>query len=140
MNSIKKILTSLLVCATISGCATPLEMAKCFIGVSTKEIQDYRKDALVKVFDYDYNTCYTKVENVVKVMPQVDIYAKSKNMIAINYKYLNIDAVGLFFTAVDAEHTKVEISSASPDAKKWVAENVFSEKALPAKPVTVIGN
>ena len=126
----KKIVSMLLFCIFLSGCATPLEMFKMFLGNSTKELEGVRKDAAVKVFDYDYKTCYGKAEGVLKSMPNVSIYAKNNQMIALYYLSPDTTPVGLFFTEVDPTHTRVEISSLSTVAKDWVAKNIFSETAL----------
>ena len=129
----KKALIILAACIVLGGCATAPEAVKCFLGISTKELEVDRKDAAVKVFDYDYNTCYAKAKGIIEKMPQVSIYAENRSMIAVYYTNPNVNPVGLFFTSVDAAHTKVEVSSASPGAKEWVAKNIFSEKVLPVE-------
>lgn len=130
----KKILLVLSVSVFLSGCATPADMAKNFLGISTKELQERRKGALRKVFDYDYAACYNKVENILTGMPRVSIYAKEKDKIALFYIDPYNTPVGVFFIEVDQTHTQVEISSPSSAAKEWVAKNVFSEKILPPTP------
>lgn len=128
----KKILITLLACVLLSGCATSTELLKELVGVSTKELDEGRKDALVKVFAYDYDTCYKKTEAIVKAMPKVSVYAQDEEMIAFYYIDPNTTPVGVFFKKIDPSHTQVEISSQNPDAKEWVAKNVFSEKVLKA--------
>lgn len=132
MKKMVVILSLCAACLFLNGCATTPDIFKKFAGVSTKELEDLRKDAKVKVFDYDYNTCYEKVEKIIKAMPKTSIYAKDKGMIALYYIDPNTTPVGVFFKEIDAAHTQVEISSPGPDAKEWVAKNVFSETVLPA--------
>ena len=84
----------------------------------------------MKVFEYDYKTCYEKTEALLKKMPFVNIYAKDKGMIAIYYINPDTTPVGIFFKEVDATHTQVEISSESTVAKEWIAKNIFSETVV----------
>lgn len=122
----KKIIVLLAACALLSGCATPGDIWKEFAGVSTKEIEQVRADAMTKVFDYDYKTCYEKVEELLKEMPNVSIYAKDKSMIAIYVINPNTTPAGIFFKEIDSGHTQVDVSSESTPTKEWVANNIFS--------------
>ena len=130
----KKILIALSVCILLSGCATPGDIWKEFLGISTKELEEGRSDAAVKVFDYNYDTCYKKVDSIIKAMPKVSIYAQDKGGIAFYYIDPNTTPVGVFFKSIDPAHTVVEISSQDSNAKEWVAKNVFSETVLKATP------
>jgi hypothetical protein len=113
----------------LSGCCTsPKEAWKVFAGTSTKSLESSRSNALVKIFGYDYGTCYVKTEELVKKIPKVSIYAKNEEMLAIYYNAVNNTPVGIFFTEVDASHTRVEVASPSPDAKSYVAKSVFAGK------------
>lgn len=109
-------------------CARPTEIFKAFFAVSTAELEDLRKNALVKVFDEDYPSCYERIKGIIKKMPDTSIYAEKKGMIAVYCLSLNSTPVGIFFTEVEPSRTKVELSSASTPAKNWVASNVFSGK------------
>lgn len=119
---------SILLSAGASYSATPAEAFKSFFAVSTSELEDLKKDALVKIFEYDYKTCYEKTLVLVEKMSEAQIYARKKNMIAVYCIAFNSTPAGIFFEEVDKSHTKVLISSASSSAKDWVALNVFSEK------------
>ena len=119
------------VCLFMCGCATPGNVWKEFVGVSTKGVEDARADALTKVFDYNYKTCYEKVEALLKKMPHVSIYHKDRGMIAVYVINPNTTPVGIFFKETDAGHTQVDISSESTPTKEWVANNIFSEKVMP---------
>ena len=130
----KKILITLSICAFLNGCATPVDIWKGFLGVSTRELEAERKDAAIKVFDYDYDTCYKKTEKILNDMPKVSVYAKDKQMIAFYYIDPNTTPVGVFFKEIDPTHTQVEISSPDPDAKEWVAKHIFSETFLKPTP------
>lgn len=107
---------------------SPVEVFKAFFAVSTTELEELKKDALSKVFEYDYKRCYEKTLALTEKIPDTQIYAKKKDMIAVYCSALNSTPVGIFFEEIDASHTKVLISSASSRAKEWIASNVFSEK------------
>lgn len=124
---------SILLSTGISYCAPPTDAFKAFFAVSTRELEELKKDALTKIFEYDYETCYKKTLALVEKIPNTQIYVKKKDAIAVYCVSLNNTPVGVFFEGVDASHTKVLISSASSSAKDWVASNVFSEKVQ--KPV-----
>jgi len=131
----KKIIVLLAACALLSGCATPGNTWKEFLGVSTKGIEEARADALTKVFDYDYKTCYEKAEALLRKMPNVSIYFKDKGMIAVYVINPNTTSAGIFFKEIDSGHTQVDVSSESTPTKEWVANNIFYEKISPQEKV-----
>jgi hypothetical protein len=111
----------------LTGCASLKEGMKGFSGVSTKVLEDGRKDALVKVFDYDYAQCNTKVLAVLDDL-KAYIYAKDAfdHMIAVYVSEKDTTPVGIFLKTIDANKTQVEISSPSTYAKEWMAFKIFS--------------
>ena len=135
----KKILIAILFFPVISGAALtvyagPAEFVKGFFAVSTRELEELRGKALVKIFEESHADCFDRIKGIIKKMPGTTIYAETKDMIAVYCVCLNGTPAGIFFTAVDPTHTKVEISSASSRAKDWVASNIFSGKIQP--PIT----
>ena len=127
----RNIIAVSVMCLFMCGCATPGNVWKEFVGVSTKGIEDARVDAMKKIFDYDHKTCYEKVEALLKKMPDVSVYYKDKGMIAIYVTNPNTTSVGIFFGSPDASHTQVDVSSESTPTKEWVANSIFSETVLP---------
>jgi len=111
----------------LSGCATVLEGAKGVAGISTKALEESRKDAVTKTFNYDYNTCYTKVKAAIKETGSY-IYAQDKNkhMIAVYVSDEDATALGIFFKEIDANNTEIQVTSASTYAKDTVSKDVFS--------------
>ncbi len=109
------------------GCATIIEGAKGFMGISTRSLEKARKDAIIKTFNYDYFTCYTKTLDILKSMSAY-IYRQSikKHMIATYVSKEDTTPVGLFFKEIDATNTQVEVSSLSTYAKEFISEKVFS--------------
>jgi len=120
-------LLSLVFCLwPLIGCSVITEGAKGVLGVSTKILEDGRKDAFRKIFDYDLSTTYGKVKEVLKISGCY-IYAKSKDksMIAVYVSESNTTPVGIFFTAVNRDATLVEISSPSPYAKELMTKQII---------------
>ncbi|MDD4980143.1 MAG: hypothetical protein PHC54_02570 [Candidatus Omnitrophica bacterium] len=111
----------------MSGCASLTEAAKGFAGISTKVLEDNRSSAITKVFNYDYFSSYTKTLDILKRM-EAYIYKQDikKHMIAIYVSREDTTVVGLFFKEIDANNTKIEVSSPSTYAKEFISAGVFS--------------
>jgi hypothetical protein len=109
------------------GCATIKEAAKGIAGNSTKALEENRKSALVKTFDYDYFSCYTKTVDILKKRSGAYIYVQDikRHMIALYVSEADTTAVGIFFKEIDNNKTQVEVSSASTYAKELIAGKVF---------------
>lgn len=140
-----------LLSAILSGCATVKEMGKGFAGVSTKVLEDNRKDALKKSFRTDYETAYVEVKKMLenkaegqaKEMKEGEvwqpyIYAEdpAKKMIAIYVSEADTTPVGIFFTVERKKKTLIEISSPSVYAKEYIAKIIFTgiDELLKPKP------
>jgi len=121
------VICALLFVISTMGCATITEGVKGFAGVSTRALEDNRKTAITKAFNYDYFTCYTQTLDILKRM-QAYIYMQSikKHMIAIYVSEQDTTPVGLFFKEIDATNTQVEVSSLSTYAKEFISGKVFS--------------
>jgi len=111
----------------INGCATIKEGAKKVLGVSTKTLEEGRKNAVSKTFNCDYNSCYNKTREILKDI-EAYIYARDtkKQMIAIYVSEQDTTPVGIFFKETDAKKTQVEISSPSSYAKELISTKLFS--------------
>jgi len=109
------------------GCATIIEGAKGFAGISTKTLEKGRKTAIAKTFNYDYFTCYNKTLDILKKI-DAHIYTQDikKRMIAIYISQDDTTPVGLFFKEIEANTTQVEVSSPSIYAKERIAKRVFA--------------
>ncbi|MDD5422370.1 MAG: hypothetical protein WC592_07745 [Candidatus Omnitrophota bacterium] len=127
------IFASAVLIMSMSGCASFRENLKVVAGISTKDIEACRKDALVKVLDCDYKTCYENTEKLLKKVPRAPIYARTKDMIAIYYLDPNTTPVGIFFKEIDATHTQVEVASPASGNKQYIADCVFSGEVEPEK-------
>ena len=116
------------------GCAGVKEACRGFAGVSTRSLEDARKDGAKKTLKYDYKTCLDLVKTVLNKEGSY-IYsedAKAK-MIAIYVSASDTTPVGIFFTEINANNTQVEISSPSTAAKELIAERIFVGLAAPTK-------
>ncbi|MBU0605486.1 MAG: hypothetical protein KKH77_04280 [Candidatus Omnitrophica bacterium] len=127
----RNIIAVSVMCLFVCGCATSCNVWREIAGTSIKGVEDARVDAMKKILNYDYKTCYEKVEAFLKKMPYVSVYYKDKGMIAIYVINPNTTSVGIFFTVTDAGHTQVDVSSESTPTKEWVANSIFSETVLP---------
>lgn len=133
-SKIKVILIFAFCILDLLGCATIIETTKGFWGVSTKALEDGRKDALVRQFNYDYNSCYAKVKEALAIS-NFHIYAQSpkKKMLAIYLSKEDTTPVGLFLKEIDANHTQVEVSSPSTYAKEFIYHKVVLWLEKPTK-------
>ena len=127
---------------SLSGCATIKETAKCVAGVSTKVLEDGRKDAIKMNLGCQYNECYSKVLEKLKQIGTY-IYAedRKKQMIAVylhetaepetatsetEFTITDTTPVGIFFKEIDAKNTQIEVSSPSTYAKEFISTKIFS--------------
>lgn len=111
------------------GCATVKEMGRGFAGISTKVLDDTRKDALKRSFPLDSDSSYAEVKKILTEKGQeYYIYAEdpAKKMIAVYVSEADTTPVGIFFTAEKKKKTLIEISSPSVHAKEYVAKNIFT--------------
>lgn len=121
------ILIATLFLTGLTGCASLNDMTRKVLAISVSDIEPSRKTAVTKIFEYDYATCYARTEAIVRQIPRVEIYYRDNCMIAAYCSDLCTDVVGIYFKAIDATHTQVEIASPGESAKLWVAKNVFNE-------------
>ena len=127
MGRYLKIIFVLFIGISVLGCASLKEKTRCVAGVSTKELEEGRKDALRKTFTYDYPSCFSKTKGILQDIGAY-IYAKdiNKNMIAIYLSEQDTTPVGIFFKEIDSVSTEVEISSPSTYAKEMIAQKLFT--------------
>jgi hypothetical protein len=114
------------------GCATLNEGAKGVAGLSTKALEEGRKDAIKMSFNCSYNECRDKV---IKRLERYGsyIYARDEKqkMLAIYISEQDTTPVGIFFKIVDDNNTQIEVSSPSIYGKEFIAAKIakaFSPK------------
>ncbi|MFA6349785.1 MAG: hypothetical protein WCY12_02510 [Candidatus Omnitrophota bacterium] len=123
---VKIIILSVIILVSCLGCASLKETGKGFLGISTKGLENGRKDAIVKTYSLNYANCDTQIREALKII-KAYIYAddKENNLIAIYVSETDTTPVGIFITKVNAGETKVEVSSPSSFAKDLIATKVF---------------
>jgi len=96
-------------------------------GVYAQALEDGRKKAVRKTFNYDYETCFSRVKEILQNRGAY-IYAqdKAKGMIAIYVSEIDTTAVGVFLKPGGANHTEIEVSSSSTYAKETIAGQIFN--------------
>jgi hypothetical protein len=121
------IIFSFMVLILMAGCATIKDAPKGFAGLSTKALEDNRKQAITRAFNFDSDTCYKKTKEVLAELGAY-IYAqdKKKNMIAFYLSGQDTTPVGVFFKKIDENVTQVEVSSSATHAREYIAPRLFS--------------
>lgn len=124
MKMVNSVIISFLLFDSI-GCATIKEGGRALAGISTKVLEEHRKEAIVKKFDFDYKTSYAKIKDFLVARGSY-IYTEDtkKHLIALYVSKEDTAPVGLFFTELNPASTQVEISSASTFAKEFIAKRV----------------
>ena len=118
-----------LLAVVLSGCAAIKDVGKGFAGVSTRVLEDKRKDALKKSFALGHDSCYNKVKNILgRWANKPYIYAEDskKKMIAMYLSPEDTTPVGIFFTRETADSTLIEVSSPSIYAKEEIAKIIWT--------------
>lgn len=115
-----------LLAAVFTGCSTVEEGAKGFAGLSTKALEEGRKEAVAKTFNYGYDACFVKASKILKNIGTY-IYAqdRKKGMIAVYITEEDTTPVGVFLKVVDAQTTQVEVSSRSAYGKELISKRLF---------------
>ena len=109
----------------LGGCVGLKEATRGFLGVSTKILEEKRKEAEVLQVNCDYFTCYQKVIDKLEDTKS-HIYAKNDSLVAFYLSANNTTPVGVFFTEIDRQETQLEISSPSSSAKKLIKKRLLS--------------
>lgn len=117
---------SILAALIFSGCAPIKECTRGFFGVSTKVLEDKRPEALMQTFDTDYATVYEAAKKVLdKIHAYIYAEVKDKGLIAIYVSEEDTTPVGIFFSKVEENKTRVEVSSPSSFAKELITSKLF---------------
>ena len=116
------------VVSSLTGCARTKEAARGILGISTKNLEDLRPEAIKETIYADLDTCYT---NSLEILQSSNSYVytqdRKKGLIAVYLSETDTSPVGIFFTEIDNRNTLVEISSPSLYAKESVATELLSK-------------
>ena len=110
--------------SVLAGCLGVKEGLKQFLAISTKEIEQARDTAIVKIVDYNLQDCYVKIEEILKDSGS-SIYARKKDLIAVYISHQDTTPCGVFFKSVGVNKTQLEIASPASDTKEYLAEQIF---------------
>jgi len=109
----------------LSGCARIKEISKGIRGVSTRELEKRRVDAIKRTYDCKYEDAY---EKVLKVLKEAGCYIYAKDlktrMIAIYVSEQDTTPVGIYFNS-SAHATEIAVSSPSTYAKELISGKIF---------------
>jgi len=108
-----------------AGCACLKEGTRGFLGISTREIENARDKAIVRIVDYDYNSCFKMVEARLAEIESY-IYTKRRDLIAVYISPTDTTPAGVFFREVDGQKTELSIASPAADTREYLAEKIFS--------------
>ena len=127
MAKVSLFVVGCLLSLSLIGCATVIEGAKGIFGVSTKSLEEGRKDAAIKTFNHSYDACFDKAKKALNNMG-TRIYAqdRKKQMIAVYISELDTTPVGIFFKSIDANTTQIEVSSPSTYGKEYISKRLFT--------------
>jgi hypothetical protein len=111
----------------LCGCSGIKETVKGFAGVSTKILEEGRKEAVSRQFNYGYKSCYDLVKASLENGGS-HIYAEDprKRMIAVYLSQEDTSPVGVFFIEIGALNTQVEVSSPSTYAKELILNRIIA--------------
>jgi len=109
----------------LAGCVCLKERIKEFLAISTGDIEDSRDRAIVRIVDYDYDSCYRKVEERLIEIGSY-IYAKRKDLIAVYISQKDTTPAGIFFKEINGQKTQLEIASPATDTREYLADKIFS--------------
>ncbi|MEW6101258.1 MAG: hypothetical protein AB1481_03085 [Candidatus Omnitrophota bacterium] len=118
------------------GCTTAKEKTRGFLGISTREIEASRKDAVSETFNCSYEVCY---QNAKAGLADIGAYIytedAAKKLIAVYVSEEDTTPVGVFFSEAGPGRTKLEVSSPSTYANELVSKKLYSylKKALEPK-------
>ena len=96
------------------------------MGVSTKILEDTRKDALMKDFNISFETVHSVIKDALKENKSY-IYREdaSAGLIAVYLSESDTTPVGVFVSSLDKDNARVEVSSPSTYGKETIAKIVF---------------
>lgn len=112
------------------GCAPIIEISKKIWGSSTQNLEEARVNGIVRVYSASVERCF---EETIKESEEqkyvVFIADKKKAMIVLMgiKGSVNTTRVGVFFSEMSDNQTKIYVTSLSTNAKRIVAEKLYTK-------------
>lgn len=118
---------------------SPLETAR-LTGMSLKPFKTKGK-IYSQTFEKDLSTCYKETEKIIKSFEALLYRGSLKKGFIVSMGYNQIfpsasysTEVALFFTGVDKNKTKIQISSLNHNLSEFISEKIFQELKNPNLP------
>ncbi len=125
----KRLLFLFLAFYFMTGCTHVKEAVKQIWGSSISHLEKERPNGMSESFAMPLDACFQGVERII-IFYGGDVYLKDEKkryLAAMGFKgSVDTTQVGIFFTTLDDNHTKVEVVSMSPRLMKRVAGFVFA--------------
>lgn len=119
-----------LVVILLAGCAPGIEFSRRIWGSSTRDLQEARVNGIVRIYEADTSRCFDEALTAA-IESDYDVFIKDKakqTIVLMGIKgSVNTTRVGVFFSEVEDKKTKIYISSLSSNAKRIVAEKIYSK-------------
>ncbi|MFH1691210.1 MAG: hypothetical protein ABIC68_01360 [Candidatus Omnitrophota bacterium] len=113
----------------MAGCAHIQEAAKQLWGSSISHLEKERPNGQSQDFALPLDRCFQEVQDIVNFY-RGNVYLKDEKkryMAAMGFKgFVDTTEVGIFFTVLDDQHTKIEVASMSPKLMRKVAGYIFT--------------
>ena len=113
-----------------AGCAQTVEFSKTIWGSSTRALEKARVNGIVKIYDQPIPRCYDEsLKAAADAEYKIFIDDRSKaTIVVMGIKgSVNTTEVGIFFSEMADNKTKIYVSSLSSNAKRIVAQKIFSK-------------
>lgn len=118
-------------CVTLTGCAKLWETPKIIWGSSIYTLRQGLDNSYYEYFNCDFEDCFNAIVTYADIDPSVNVFQKSfvKSYIVLMGIERSVDTteVGVFFTEVEENVIRVDISSLSSNAKRYGSKAVFKE-------------
>jgi signal recognition particle GTPase len=125
-----RIFAAIILALAAAGCGHVSEFSKTVWGSSTRALEQARVNGLAKTYDCSVDRCY---DEVIKIVQEAEytVFIDNKHKATIVVMGIpgsvNTTEVGIFFTDVTDNQTKIYVSSLSSNAKRTVAHKIFPE-------------
>jgi hypothetical protein len=132
----------------LSSCAHgPIESTKSILGISTRALEEARTNGAYMVFDAELDACYNKTLEALKEIP-AKVYMQNKTkgiIVAMGFRnntfglkgdnlqndplneIIDTTELGIFFTKLENNKTKIELSSLSSSLLEFASGKIFDK-------------
>jgi signal recognition particle GTPase len=120
----------MIVLFALCGCGHVTEFSKTIWGSSTQALEEARVNGIIKTYDCSVSRCYDEVLKAVQD-EKYTVFINNKpkaTIVVMGVKgSVNTTEIGIFFSDISDEQTKIYVSSLSSNAKRTVAQKIFAK-------------